>query len=187
MRAQRVGSLAQPVLSGTWVVLAGGAHNALSVWRCGRLAEQVRLCFGHAGDTGRCVWRSRRAWRAVMVDVQQARGQILSTRADDDDDDDDDGGNATILTKNTPPSTFRARLPVTFVKWIISFITSSGLKKIIESFKIPTKTMQFLILRSSLGLKFRKTLKLLEKVVDLNKTLVRSPDLHPNTNSLTLF
>lgn len=51
-----------------------------------------------------------------MVDVQQARGQILSTRADDDDDDDDDGGNATILTKNTPPSTFRARLPVTFVK-----------------------------------------------------------------------
>lgn len=49
-----------------------------------------------------------------MVDVQQARGQILSTRADDDDD--DDGGNATILTKNTPPSTFRARLPVTFVK-----------------------------------------------------------------------
>lgn len=50
-----------------------------------------------------------------MVDVQQARGQILSTRAGDDDDD-DDGGNATILTKNTPPSTFRARLPVTFVK-----------------------------------------------------------------------
>lgn len=54
MSAQRVGSLAQPVLSGTRVVLAGGAHNALSVWRRGRLAEQVRLCFGHAGDTGRC-------------------------------------------------------------------------------------------------------------------------------------
>lgn len=51
-----------------------------------------------------------------MVDVQQARGQILSTHADGDDDDDDDGGNATILTKNTPPSTFRARLPVTFAK-----------------------------------------------------------------------
>lgn len=49
----------------------------------------------------------------MMVVVQQARGQTLSTHADHDDDDDDD---ATILTKNTPPSTFRARLPVTFAK-----------------------------------------------------------------------
>lgn len=45
-----------------------------------------------------------------MVVVQQARGQTLSTHADDEDDD------AIILTKNTPPSTFRARLPVTFAK-----------------------------------------------------------------------
>lgn len=45
-----------------------------------------------------------------------------------------------ILTKNTPPSTFRARLPVTLVKWIIWFITSVD-KNLFDS---PTKTMFFL-------------------------------------------
>lgn len=56
-----------------------------------------------------------------------------------------------------------------------------------ESFKIPTKTMQFLILRYSLGLKFRKTLKLLKKVVDLYKTVVRNPGLHPNAKFLNFI
>lgn len=45
-----------------------------------------------------------------------------------------------ILTKNTPPSTFRARLPVTLVKWIILFITSVD-KNLFDS---PNKTMGFL-------------------------------------------
>lgn len=88
-----------------------------------------------------------------MVDAQRVRGQNLSGRADNDDDDDDDyEGHATILTKNTPPSTFRARLPVTFSKMnhFINYVF--GFKKILESVQIPTNTMQFLTWRCSLGL-----------------------------------